>query len=356
MSAPRVRLIDLPARHDAVAEQAESRVLEVLRSGRYVGGPLVSEAETLAARLFGRRWAVGVNSGTDALTLALLAAGLEPGDEVLVPALTFFATAGAVVAAGLIPVVVDVGEDALIDVHAAENAIGPDTRALVPVHLFGGTARVPTSPLIVVDDLAQAAGAAPPPKAGSLGAISTYPTKTWGGAGDGGFVVGDDPAVETRVRALGNHGTAGPHLHRTVSGVVGRNSRLDPLQAAVLLSQATTLSSRVDARRRNARHLDEGLPASIRPLPRGPGHPVHQYVVRAPDRSRVIDHLHARGIDTAVYYPRGLHRQPALAERARLTDCPIADALSEELVALPVHAALTSDELDRVVSALHEVA
>jgi dTDP-4-amino-4,6-dideoxygalactose transaminase len=349
-------MVDLAARHAVVAELVEDRVLATLRGGRYVGGELVAEAEALAAHLFGRGWAVGVNSGTDALVIALQAAGLAPGDEVIVPALTFFATAGAVVAAGMTPVVVDVGEDALIDGAAAARARSSATRAIIPVHLYGGRAAVPDLDLVVVDDLAQAVGARPMPSSGALGAISTYPTKTWGGAGDGGFVVGDDAELHARARMLGAHGTAGTHLHVPIGNHVGRNSRLDAIQAAVLLGQATNLHERVTRRRALAARYDAGLPEAIRPLPRGDGHPVHQYVVRVRERDRIVAHLDRRGIDVGVYYPRGLHRQPALATAARLTDCPVADRLSEQLLALPVHAQLTDADVDRVLAALHEVA
>lgn len=350
MSRP-IRMADPGARHREVADAVESRVLEVLRSGRWVGGPVVTEAEAEAARAFGRAGAVGVNSGTDALMLALQAVGVRPGDEVIVPALTFFATAGAVCGVGAVPVVVDVGDDGCIDPDAARAARTPRTRALVTVHLFGTMAAAPDLGVPVVDDAAQAVGGLPPRARGALTAISTYPTKTWGAAGDGGFVIGDDPELLGRVRRLANHGMDGvPHHHPSVEGVVGRNTRLDAVQAAVLLGHAPRVPDRVARRRAIAARYDAALPPLLRPLPRDEGSPVHQYAVLAADRDRVRSALAELGIETAIYYPTPLHLQPALAARA--ARCPVAERLCGELLAVPVHEGLDDADVGRVVDAL----
>lgn len=349
-----VRMSDLAARHAAVAGDVEARVLAVLRSGAYVGGPWVAEAEALAARWSGRAGAVGVNGGTDALILGLQALGVRPGDEVIVPALSFFATAGAVCAIGAFPVVADVlPDDACLDPDAAGNLVTPRTKAIVPVHLFGTLAGHPDAGVPILDDAAQAIGADPPASTGILTAISTYPTKTWGSAGDGGFVIGDDPELLGRVRMLGSHGSAGGHHHVEIAGAVGRNSRLDAIQAAILLGHAPALAERLARRRAIAAAYDAGLPPEIRPLRRSPGSPVHQYVVRAPDRDRLRHHLAMRGIETAIYYPKPLGDQPALSDRAR-GDTPVARALCAELVALPVHEGLGDDDLARVLEACSE--
>ncbi|MFT4624067.1 MAG: dTDP-4-amino-4,6-dideoxygalactose transaminase [Myxococcota bacterium] len=347
-----IRMVDLVARHSEVAEAVEAGVLDVLRSGRWVGGPVVAEAEALAAAWLGRREAVGVNSGTDALVLALQAVGVRPGHEVVVPALTFFATAGAVCAVGAVPVIVDVREDGCMDPDAARAACTSRTAAILPVHLYGTRATAPDLGVPVVDDAAQAIGASPPASIGALTAVSTYPTKTWGAAGDGGFVVGDD--VEA-VRRLANHGIIGPSHHAMVNGVVGRNSRLDAVQAAVLLGHAPSLPARIARRRRLAARYDAQLPSTVRPLPRDEGSPVHQYVVRVADRARVQAALAERGIQTAVYYPRTLCDQPALAHAVRHAT-PVATALAREVLALPVHAGLEAEQVDRVCAALTEMA
>lgn len=344
-------MADTAARHREVAGSVEARVLDVLRSGRWVGGPVVAEVEAEAARLFGRAGAVGVNSGTDALMLALQAVGVRPGHEVIVPALTFFATAGAVCAVGAIPVVADVGEDGCLDPEAAKAVRTPRTGALVTVHLFGTQAAAPDLGVPVVDDAAQAVGGTPPRAGGALTAISTYPTKTWGAAGDGGFVIGDDPELLRRVRRLANHGMDGvPHHHPAVEGVVGRNTRLDAMQAAVLLGHAPRIPARVARRQDIAARYDAALPAAMRPLPRDEGSPVHQYAVLSADRDRVRAALAEKGVETAVYYPTPLHRQPALA--GNTARCPVADRLCRELFALPVHEGLDDDDVAVVLDAL----
>jgi len=343
-----IRMVDLAARHHDVAEDTEAAVLSVLRGGHYVGGPVVREVEVLAARWFGRNQGVGVASGTDALMLALLACGVRPSHHVLVPALTFFATAGAVASIGAVPVICDVREDGLLDPDTEPT---PHTKAVIPVHLFGNHCPQPRCEAVIIDDAAQAVGSLPPASYGALTAISTYPTKTWGAAGHGGFVVGDDAELVSRLRLLSCHGASGSHHHDSIDGCVGRNSRLDALQAAVLLAHAPRVMDRVQRRRAMAVRYDNGLPSTYRPLARSDGSSVHQYVIRTPQRDRVQAHLRERGIDTAVYYPTPLGRQPALAHAVR-RPTPVADALCAELLALPVHAGMSDADVDVVLDAL----
>jgi dTDP-4-amino-4,6-dideoxygalactose transaminase len=345
-----VPFLDLARRHALVAGSVERRVIEVLRSGQYVGGPVVAEAEATAARWLGRRHGVGVASGTDALILSLQVLGVGPGDEVIVPALTFFATAGAVLATGAAPVLADVGDDGLLDPIAAGELRGTRTRAVIPVHLYGGRCAPPDLGVPVIDDAAQAIGVEPPPADGALTALSAYPTKTWGAAGDAGFVLTDDDDLARAVRALGNHGQRRPGDFERVGGHAGRASRLDAVQAAVLLGHAEVLRDRVAHRRALARRYDEGLPAWVRPLPRSPGSAVHQYVVRVRDRDALARRLAARGVGTAVYYRSSLHAHPALAG-CRAGPLPRATALADEVLALPIHDC-TAAEVDEVIDAL----
>ncbi|MBN2798161.1 MAG: DegT/DnrJ/EryC1/StrS family aminotransferase [Deltaproteobacteria bacterium] len=346
----RLLMVDLAARHEQASSRVEALVLEVLRGGGYVGGALVAEVEAVAARRFGRAGAVGVASGTDALMLGLQALGLRPGDEVILPALSFFATAGAVAALGLVPVIADVREDGLLDPDAARRAWTPRTRAVIPVHLFGSAAPDPGLGVPVLDDAAQAVGAGVRCAYGALSATSVYPTKTWGAAGDGGFVLGDDPALLARVRALGNHGYLDGQ-HRQVSGWVGRNARLDPIQAAVLLGQEPELDQRIARRQAIARRYDRELPRSVRPLSRDPDSPVHQYAVLVEDRALVQARLSTLGVETRAYYARPLHQEPAVAQGA---EAPVAEHLAARLLALPVRASLSDAEVDRVLDALRQ--
>lgn len=348
-------MADLAARHARVARLVEPAVLEVLRSGRYVGGPVVAATMAAIAEHFAWKHAVGVNSGTDALMYALQAVGVRAGDEVVVPAVTFFSSAGAVCRIGAIPVIADVRADLpLLD---AENLpISPRTRAVMAVHLYGELCALPSLPVPVVDDAAQAAGADPPCRTGIIAAVSFYPTKTLGAAGDGGCVLTDDPAVARKVHLLTHHGMPTAYYAEAIDGVVGANSRLDAVQAAIVGAHLTDLPARVASRRHNAGIYDRELPASVARLPRSAGHPVHQYVVLLPpgrDRESVVAGLRGRGVDSAVYYPLPLSRQPALAAFARPT--PRADAFCARCLALPVHESLSDDDLAQVIAAVRAV-
>ncbi len=345
-------LVNLARRHAEVADDVERRVLEVLRSGRYVGGPGVDEAARIVADWLDGAGAVGVGNGTDALMLALQVLEVGPGDEVIVPALTFFATAGAVAALGAVPVVVDVTEDALLDPRAVGAAMSDRVRAVVPVHLFGSVAPPLDVEVPVLDDAAQAIGAEPAPMRGRVAAVSAYPTKPLGAAGDAGFVVTRDPDLLGPLTRLANHGTAADGRHHAVLGSVGRNSRLDAVQAAVLAGHAARVAPRRDARRALAQRYDRGLPRSIVPLPRSPGSTVSQYCVLVNDRPGIQRHLEQAGIGTAVYYPRPLHEQPALAGRCRVTPTPVADHLAQHLLALPI-SDCTDEDVDHVLHTLH---
>lgn len=345
-------MADLAARHARVADDAEARVLEVLRSGRYVGGPVVEEAQRALAESFGWAGAAGTNSGTDALSYAMRALGVGPGDEVIVPAVTFFATAEAVLHVGAVPVVADVRPDVpLLDAEALR--IGPRTRLVIAVHLFGARCELPALPVPVLDDAAQCAGASPPVRLGVCAAVSLYPTKTLGVAGDGGAVLADDPAILARVRALTHHGMRTPYHHERVQGHVGGNSRLDAVQAAMLLAHLRDLPARVARRRHNADRYDAALASVVRPLTRGPGHPVHQYVVRTPRRDALRSFLADRGVETAVYYPSPVSRQPALPPGP---PTPQADRYCAESLALPVHETLTDAQVDQVIDRVLEFA
>ncbi len=331
-------------------------MLQVARSGRWIGGEVVGQAEALAASWFSCSGAAGTASGTDALMLALQAVGVRPGDEVIVPAFSFFATAGAVAGVGASPVLVDVLDDGTLDPAAAARARTERTAAVVPVHLFGNPAAAPDLGVPIVDDAAQAVGLGSLAVRGSLAAVSTYPTKTWAAAGDGGFVVGNDSELLARVRALGHHGHDG-QAHQRVHHATGRNCRLDAVQAAVLLAQRTALPRRIAHRRRLAQHYDSGLPSSLTPLPRHPDSPVAQYCVRVHGHSRaaVRAHLGEAGIETRVYYGRALPDEPALGRHLAPYPTPVADALARSILALPVHRGVADADADRVLAALHEV-
>lgn len=346
-----IPIVNLSRRHQAAQQEIESRVLKVLRTGSYIGGEIVAEAEREVAKRFDRATGIGVNSGTDALIIALQAVGVRAGDEVIMPTLSFFATAGSVCALGATPVCVDVKEDATMCPIAAANAVTEKTTALVPVHLYGNMAKCPDLGVPVVDDSAQAIGGTPARSLGLLSTVSTYPTKTWGGAGDGGFIVGDNQDLVQKCRALANHGLTGvPNHHSAIDGAIGRNSRLDAIQAAVLMGQAHLLDQWIARRRNIADRYDNALPAGVTSLPRSPGSPVHQYVIKTNHRDQVLARMRDQGIGCAIYYPTPMHKQPALNIPAHT---PVADELVQQIMVLPVNAHLTDDEVGQVIQALH---
>lgn len=347
-------MADPAARHARVAPAVEAAVLQVLRSGRYVGGPVVDEARRRLADAFGWRFGVTTNSGTDALVYALLALGVGPGDEVIVPAVTFFATAGAVARVGAIPVVADVRADLpLLD--PACLPLGPRTRACIAVHLYGEPCPLPALPVPVVDDLAQCAGGAPAPRSGIIGAVSFYPTKTLGAAGDAGLVLTDDPATETALLRLTHHGMTSPYVHERANGAIGANSRMDAMQAAVLLVHLDDLPARIAERRTIAARYDVALPPWVRRLPRHPSHALHQYVVRVPRRDALRVSLAEAGVETAIYYPSSLATQPALAGFPH-APTPNADRFCAESLALPVHECLSAADVDHILTAFEAFA
>jgi dTDP-3-amino-3,4,6-trideoxy-alpha-D-glucose transaminase len=348
-----------------LGEVAE-RQRRVLESGRYVLGPEVEAFEAELAGWAGVGHAVGVASGTDALTLALRALGIGPGDEVVVPALTFYATAEAVVHAGAVPVFCDVDPDTFVMTAATvEPALGERTKALLPVHLFGnpapmeGLRRLAESRgLRLLEDAAQAAGAHLGDRSvGGLGdaaAFSFFPSKNLGGFGDGGAVLTDDDEVAAAVRRLRAHGSDDRRLHTEV----GYNSRLDELQAAGLrvllphLEEWTAARRRVAASYRKSR-LGEAVRLPVETA--GASSCYHLYVVRCDQRDELQAGLAERGIGARAYYTTPLHRQPALATYAEGVELPVAERLAAESLALPMGPALRDEQIDAVVAAAVEI-
>ncbi|MGB8650527.1 MAG: DegT/DnrJ/EryC1/StrS family aminotransferase [Mycobacteriales bacterium] len=365
MSAEGVPLVDLGLQHAQVADRVARGFAEVIASGAYVGGPDVEAFEREYAQLVGVRHCIGVGNGTDAIELALRACGVGTGDEVILPANTFVATAEAVVRAGAVPVLADVDADCLLlDPDAAAAAVGPATRALVPVHLFGQTAPVERlaqlvadNGLVLVEDAAQSQGALRHGRpAGSFGlasATSFFPGKNLGAYGDAGAVMTDDHDVARRVRLLGSHGSAVKYHHEEL----GFNSRLDTLQAVVLRCKLERLSAWNEQRRAAAARYD----ALLRDLPevRVPGRlggnvdVWHLYVVRVPDRDALLRRLNEAGIGAGVHYPVPVHLQQAFCALGRgAGSFPVAEAAAKEILSLPLFPGITPAQQERVVHEL----
>jgi dTDP-4-amino-4,6-dideoxygalactose transaminase len=346
-------LLDEVARHQRA----------VLDSGRYVLGPEVEAFEREFAAFAGVGHCVGVASGTDALTIALRALGVGPGDEVVVPALTFYATAEAVVNAGARPVFCDVDDRTLTMTAAtAAQAIRPRTKALLPVHLFGNPAPMgelrelaSAHGLRLLEDAAQAAGARLDGRpAGSLGdaaAFSFFPSKNLGGFGDGGAILTEDDEVAATARELRSHGSADRRTHTAI----GFNSRLDELQAAGLRVLLPHLEEWTAARRdAAAAYARSGLGELVRlPAETAGGECCyHLYVVRDGDRERLRQGLADAGIESRAYYATPLHRQPALAPFSPPERLPVSEAFAAESLALPMGPALSEAQVEEVVRAV----
>ena len=358
-----IPLIDLRAQYRTIKPEIDKAIRRVLDSGRFILGPEVEAFEREIAAYCGTRHAVGVASGTDALELVLRACGVGPGDEVIVPALTFFATAGAVAALGARPVFVDIEPVTYgIDPRLIKRAITPKTKAIVPVHLYGHpcdmTAVLKIAKahrLTVIEDCAQAIGAAVGMRrVGSFGdaaIISFYPSKNLGAYGDGGLVVTNRRDLAERVRLLRMHGSRDRVRHEVVS----RNSRLDELQAAVLRVKLRHLEAWNAARRRHAAAYRRALEARrpeglVLPQERaGARHVYHLYAVRTPHRARVRRALARYGVATQIHYEVPLHLQPAFALLGyRRGKCPTAERVTEDIFSLPMYPELTPRQIDAV--------
>ncbi len=353
-----VPLLDLRRQWEELGEELEGALLRVARSGRFVMGPELESFERELAQFVGARYGVGVNSGTDALILALKALGVGPGDEVVIPAFTFFATAEAPLHLGASLRLADVDPETLnLSAETLERALSPKTKAVVFVHLYGSTKGIEDvrrlcqeKGLVLIEDAAQAIGArSAEGPAGSLGhaaAFSFYPTKNLSAMGDGGAITTNDPQVARRAKRLRDHGSEGKYNHVEV----GYNSRLDEIQAAVLRVKLGRLE-RWNARRREiARRYSETLGDFVKIPPNDPGHVYHQYTIRTPKRDALARHLKERGIGFAVHYPRPLHLQPALAHLGyKEGNFPNAERAAREVLSLPIFPELTDREVEEVI-------
>ena len=362
-----IPVVDLRAQYLSIKSEIDEAVLRVLDSAQYVLGEEVDAFEREFARYCGAREAVAVNSGTSALHLALLAAGVGDGDEVVTVPLTFIATIAAIEYTGARPVLVDIDpRTCTMDPAAVERAITSRTRAIVPVHLYGHPADMDplldmarARGLIVVEDAAQAHGAEyKGRRCGSLGdmaAFSFYPTKNLGAAGEGGAVVTNRPEYAERIRALRSWGQRQRYEH----AAKGFNYRMDAIQGAILCVKLRHLEAWTEGRRRIARQYDERLQSAevatpyARPDCR---HVYHAYTVRVANRDGCRRQLEARGVQTAVHYPIPAHLQPAYADLGyRRGDLPTAELAASEVLSLPLFAEMTDAQVECVVDSLSAV-
>ncbi|MEZ5319955.1 MAG: DegT/DnrJ/EryC1/StrS family aminotransferase [Vicinamibacterales bacterium] len=365
---PSVPLLDLRAQYAPIRDEVLSAITRVCDSQVFILGPEVEALERELASMLEVEHAIGVSSGTDALLVALMALDVGPGDEVVTPTYSFFATAGCVSRLGATPVFVDVDPVTFnLDPAALAAAMSPRTKAVIPVHLYGLAADMDAVMEVarrhgaaVIEDAAQAIGARyHGHQVGGFGALacfSFFPSKNLGAFGDGGLVTTNDAALATRVRQLRNHGMEPKYFH----AMVGGNFRLDALQAAVLRVKAPRLAAWSDARRRNADRyralFDEVALGSLVELPvEPPGytHIYNQFVIRVPDRDALRAHLAAQRIGTEIYYPVPFHRQACFATLGRASDVfPVADRAADTSLALPIYGELTPAQQRYVVESI----
>ena len=361
-----VPFVDLGAQYASLRPEVDEAIAAVLGNTGFILGSEVARFEEAFAACCEAEHAVGVDSGTSALELALRAYEIGPGDEVITVANTFVATALAISYVGARPVLVDTDPDTYtIDVGAIEAAITPRTRAILPVHLYGQPADMDPileiarrHGLVVIEDACQAHGARyKGRRVGSLGdaaAFSFYPAKNLGAYGDGGMVVTRDAAAAEAVRILRNYGQKAKYVHL----LKGFNRRLDTLQAAVLNVKLGHLDAWNEARRAHARAYDERLRDLPLVAPQVPAYaePVyHLYVVRVNNRDAVQRRLAERGISTGIHYPVAIHEQPAYRDLGHSAGAfPVTEAYAGQILSLPMYAELTDAQIDRVVAALAE--
>lgn len=367
----KVPLLDLKAQYATLREELEPVVLKAMADAAYIMGADVGEFEKDVQKYTGARHAVGCANGSDALRLALMAAGIGPGDEVLVPTYTFFATAGAVSLCGATPVFCDIEPEYYnIDVKRLERHVTPNTRAIIPVHLYGQMADMQRvmefaqkHNLVVIEDGAQAIGATYQGRAmgtiGHMATLSFFPSKNLGCAGDGGMMLTNDDILAERLRILRVHGSKPKYYHQ----VVGFNSRLDTLQAAILRVKLTHLDKWHAARAKNADKYAELLSdlekRELVKTPKKPPftgrHVYNQYVIACKSRDKLKDFLTAAGVSTEVYYPVPLHAQKCFADlKVDQSLFPVADKAAQETLALPIYPELTDAQIEYVAGKLKE--
>jgi dTDP-4-amino-4,6-dideoxygalactose transaminase len=366
-SAPKMLFpfLDLKAEYATMKEDIRAAVDRVLESQLFIMGPEVKQLEAEVAAFVGSTFAIGCASGSDALLLALMALGIGPGDEVITPPFTFVATAGSISRLKARPVFVDIDRETYnLDPALLESAITNRTKAIMPVHLFGLPAEMQkiteiarSHRLPVIEDAAQSIGARYHDQyAGNIGAcgcFSFFPSKNLGGAGDGGMITTNDPELAERISVLRDHGSRKKYQY----DLLGMNSRLDTLQAAILLVKFNHLDALTKARRRNADRyrqlfkqagLDQFIALPVEPA--GLHHVYNQFVIRTPERDQLREHLRNCGIPTEIYYPSPLHLQPAFADLGyRPGAFPQSEEASQHVLALPVFPQMTEEQQKIVV-------
>lgn len=361
-----MNFIDLQEQFRRYRQEIMEELTKVLESAKFIMGPAVGELEKALAAHTGVKHVIACSSGTDALLLGLMALGVKPGDEVIVPDFTFFATAEVVALLGAVPVLVDVEEDTFnIDIRQIERAISRKTKGIIPVSLFGQCADMDeisqlgkSRGLWVMEDAAQSYGALyKGRRSGSIAAVSTtsfFPAKPLGCYGDGGAVLTNNDRIASETRELLNHGQSARYKHSRI----GMNGRLDTLQAAILNVKLRHFEAEMEEKRKIAAMYRGKLKGFVGlPVVREHNESVWaQFTVRSARRDIILEHLRAKGIPTAIHYPIPLHRQEVFAGmKLSDKDFPVSSLISGEVFSLPMHPFLSEAEVDTICGAIKEV-
>ncbi len=365
-----VPLLDFTRQYSYLKPELDKAVLDVLAHGKFILGPEVARIEEEIAALSQVKFGIGVASGTDALIVALQAAGVGPGDEVITTDFSFFSTAGVISRLGATPVFVDIEPDSFnIDPNLIEAAITPKTKVIMPVHLFGQVADMDpimeiarAHKLTVVEDAAQAIGAEykgrPAGSIGDFGCFSFYPTKNLGAGGDAGMIVTNDENNAAACRMLRVHGQSGKYEHK----VVGYNSRLDTIQAAILLVKLPYLRRWSEQRIQHAKVYDEalgGVANLTTPVVKDytTFHIYNQYTLLSPLRDKILAGLLKANIGHCVYYPIPFHKQECFASLGyKPGQLPVSSRCAEQVLSIPIYPELTADEQAEVIDAVKDLA
>ncbi len=374
----RVPFLNLKLQYTEAKKEIDEEILDVLESQQFVLGKKVEQLEKRVADYCGRRYAIGVSSGSDALLISLLSLNLKKGDEVITTPFTFISTASAIIHAGLRPIFVDIDESYNIDVEKIEDAISKKTRVIIPVHLFGQCAKMKEIlqlkekyNLKIIEDSAQAIGAEYPLNGkikktcsmGDMGCLSFYPTKNLGGFGDGGMIISNNAETYKEIKMLRTHGYDGKYYK-----ILGWNFRLDTLQAAVLLAKMNFLDKWNKMRQENARYYENlfyesgllekevvKLPPALYREKVENYHTYHQFVIRVKKRDALRKFLYDKGIETGIYYSSPLHLQPCFSSLGyHKGDLPVTEQVCQKVLALTIYPGLKQEMQNYIVEEIKD--
>lgn len=367
-------MVDLKGQYEKIKDEIDSAIFNCINTSQFIKGPVVTELQEELERYLGVKYAITCGNGTDALQIALMALDLQPGDEVIIPAFTYAATAEVIGLLRLTPVLVDINNDSFnIDIKSVENAITSETKAIIPVHLFGQGANMEAllkiaeeKNIFIVEDTAQAIGASyifsngDRKKLGSIGTIgctSFFPSKNLGCYGDGGALMTNDPILAEKIRSIANHGQSIQYIH----DIIGVNSRLDALQAGILLPKLARLDDYNNARIAAADYYDEHLKAIEGiTLPfrlENSTHVFHQYTIKVKNgnRDKLKDFLKTKDIPSMIYYPKPLHHQKAYMNIISIkSKLEYSESIPKEVLSLPIHTELNSIQQDFIINSIKD--